>query len=243
MDNFMMEGAIAFQHRPGRSERKTSDGVDLTFTRDRYLISQYKRLRKSMYEIDPRFVGFRFFNDAHAEYYEDPDDQMLIVQHDGEVMGGGCLRISTPQRPIMLDLENDILPEPGKFYFSLRDRFPELELHRYAFAEFNRIVLHPSLRKGHVTRQMFKLVLQRCIEYRVRYMFATSDRVRTRLYKQIYHDAGEGGVRKDVDIAMRDEYEGVKMYLMIGDMKMHHITPRDPEAEALLSPSSAFEFD
>src|SRR5436309_2377054 len=115
------------------------------FTRDPDLIGQYKLLRKELYAIDPRFVGFRLFNEIGAENYEDPDDQMLILYNGNRCYGGACLRVSTPQHPVVLDLENDILPDTGKYYFSLRERFPEMELGQFAYAEFNRIVLHPSL--------------------------------------------------------------------------------------------------
>lgn len=216
---------------------------DMRFTRDKDLISQYKLLRKELYGIDPRFVGFRIFNEIGAENYEDPDDQMLILHNGNRCFGGACLRVSSPKQQVMLDLENDILPDSGKYYFSLRERFPEMELDKYAYAEFNRIVLHPSLRKGDATRRIFQAVLERCVDYRVRYMFGIGDRVRTRLYRQVYHSMGlESHIRDDVDIPLRDEYEGVKMYLLAGDMKNFHAVPNDPDANFLLKPLDNFEF-
>lgn len=190
------------------------------FTRDGELIAEYARLRQRLYKIDRRFVGFRIFNDAGAENYEDPDDQMLIL-HDGQrCLGGACLRVSTPERPVILDLEQDILPPPGKFYFSLREHFPEMELDRHAYAEFNRIVIDPCLRKGEATRRIFQSVLERCVQLRVRYMFGIGDKVRTRLYRQIYRNLGfESHIRDDVNIPMREEYEGTRMHLLWGDMK------------------------
>lgn len=190
----------------------------MRFTRNKKLIADYARLRKRLYASDPRFVGFRIFNDAGAEDYADPNDQMLIL-HDGRrCLGGACLRISTPEDPVILDLEQDILPSAGKFYFSLRENLPDLELHRHAYAEFNRIVLDPSLRKGEATRRIFQAVLERCIQFRVRYMFGIGDKVRTRLYRQVYHSIGlDSRIRDDVNIPIRREYEGKKMYLLAGD--------------------------
>ncbi len=217
----------------------------MQFSRDRGLISDYKKLRKSLYKIDPRFVGFRIFSESDAENYGDPDDQMLLVHDEnGHCLGGACLRISTSHKSVILDLEKDISPSPGKKYFSLRDSLPEMELDRYSYAEFNRIVLEPSLRKGEITKKMFLAILDRCIKYRVRYMFGIGDMIRTRLYKRIYSNVGVYCViQKDLDIPMRPEYEGLKMHLLSGDMKKFHITPQDPDATALLSPRSDFQFD
>lgn len=216
---------------------------EMRFTRDKDLIQQYKLLRKELYEIDPRFVGFRIFNEIGAEDYEDPDDQMLILYNGNRCFGGACLRVSSPKHRVILDLENDILPDTGKYYFSLRERFSEMELDKYAYAEFNRIVLHPALRRGEATRRIFQAVLERCVDYRIRYMFGIGDKVRTRLYRQIYHGMGlESQIRYDVDIPLRAEYEGIKMYLLAGDMKNFFTVPNDPQAMCLLEPNENFEF-
>jgi hypothetical protein len=215
----------------------------MSFTQDRELLNEYKKLRKSLYGIDPRFIGFRIFADEAAEDYEDPDDQMLIL-HDGkQCYGGACLRISTPQKPVILDLEEDIMPLPGKFYFSLKENLSGMELNKYAYAEFNRIVIDPRLRKGEATRRIFHEVLERCLSHRVRYMFGIGDKVRIRLYRQIYNNLGmECKIRDEITIPMREEYEGVQMLLLGGDMKSFYTKPKDPEASSLLEPSSNFEF-
>lgn len=222
----------------------SADGLEyqMRFTRNPDLIAQYKLLRKALYPSDPRFKGFRYFTQIGAEEYEDPDHQMLILYNGNRCYGGACLRISTPQRPIVLDLENDILPEKEKYFFSLKERFPGMQLDQYAYAEFNRIVLHPGLRTGEATRRMFHAVLERCIDYRVRYLFGIGDRVRIRLYRQIYTNAGmECKIRSDVDIPLRQEYEGMKMQLLCGDMKRFHAVESDPEATSLIQPLNNFE--
>ena len=145
-----------------------SINYEMRFTRDSRLITQYKQLRKRLYGIDRRFVGFREFADTAAENYEDPDDQMLILHDDHHVYGGACLRISTPQHPIILNSEQDIMPPPGKFYFSLREHLPEMELGRYAYSEFVRIVIDPRLRKGLALKELYRAALERCVQYRVR---------------------------------------------------------------------------
>jgi hypothetical protein len=60
---------------------------------------------------------------------------------------------------------------------------------------------------------------------------------RLRFYKQIYASLGQGGyIPEGIDIPMRPEYEGLKMYLSCGDMKHFHVTPKDPDAQVLLRP-------
>jgi len=213
--------------------------ITMRFTRDKELIAGYKKLREDLYKIDPRFVGFRIFGEEQAENYEDPDDHMLIM-HDGErCYGGACLRISTPERPVVLDLEHDILAPPGKDRFSLREYFSKLDLGKYSYAEFDRIVVDPSLRSGDAARRIFHAVLERCIEYRVRYITGIGDKVRIRLYRQIYHSFGlDCVVPNDLDIPMRPEFEGKKLYLICWDTEKFY-----SDNTALLSPRSDFQFD
>ncbi len=224
-------------------QKSSEVNYKIQFTRNKNLIEQYKLLRKELYESDPRFVGFRIFKEAHAEDYEDYDDQMVILSDGNRCYGGACLRISTQEKYVTLDLENDIAPSNGKSYFSLQEHFPEMELGKYSYAEFNRIVIHPSLRKGEATRRIFQAVLNRCLDYRVRYMFGIGDCVRIRLYRQIYHHMGlDAHICNNVDIPVSDEYEGLKMLLLAGDMKNFYVTKNDPEATCLTKPISNYKF-
>ncbi|MGO9464932.1 MAG: hypothetical protein ACLQIB_10585 [Isosphaeraceae bacterium] len=124
---------------------KRENAVVATFTRDPCLFAEFRKLRRQMFHADRRSVGFRIFNTESAEDYKDPDDQMLILHDHQRVYGGAYVRISTPNHPLVLGIEQDILPPPGKFYFSLREQFPELELDKYAYAELGRFLLHPSM--------------------------------------------------------------------------------------------------
>ncbi len=168
----------------------------------------------------------------------------MVLLHNGTTcFGGACLRISTPQHPVMLDLENDILPASGKYYFTIKDRFPEMELNKYAYAEATRITLPQNLRTKEAMRDIFQAMLDRCIEYRVRYLFGLGDKIRVRTYRQLFNSIGlPGYIDPKVDIPMRPEYEGKKMYLLYGDMKHFHAVESDPEASILLQPLSNFEF-
>lgn len=213
---------------------------EASFTRDPALINQYKLLRNELYGIDERFVGFRIFNNIGAEEYDDLNHQMILLRNGNRCYGGVCLQISTPKHPVILDLENDILPDPGKYYFSLRERLPELELDKYAYAECSRMALHPALRTKEATRRILKAVLEQCIRHRVRYLFGIGNLPRLRFYKQVYATLGqEGYIEKNINIPMRPEYEGIKMHLLCGDLKHFYVTKDDPEATKLLEPRSS----
>ena len=150
-----------------------------------------------------------------------------------KVYGGACLRISIPKHPVILDLEQDILPPGGKYYFSLPKHFRNWNWTNTPTRSSTASCCILRLRKGEATRRMFQAVLDRCIQYRVRYMFGIGDKVRTRLYKQIYNSFGLPAIPNGVDIPMREQYEGIKMYLIYGDMKRFHAMPSDPDADRL----------
>ena len=73
-------------------------------------------------------------------------------------------------------------------------------------------------------------------------MFGIADKIRTRLYRQIYRSAGMEGSTISMNIPMREEYEGVEMDLIYVDMKNRYATPADPNASCLLEPFEDFEF-
>jgi hypothetical protein len=208
---------------------------EVKVTHEPALLNQYKLLRNKLYGIDERFVGFRIFNTIGAEDYDDPNHIMILLTNGNRCYGGARLTISTPQNPMILDLENDILPDPGKYYFSLRERLPELELHQYGYAECSRFALHPSLRTKQATRAILKSVLSIIEERRIRYLFCIGDRIRTRFYRQIFTTLNQPHMPQldQVQIPMRPEYEGLKMMLLGGDTKHFHKNP-----ETLLNPIS-----
>ena len=234
-----IEAGLPVHQRPSAEQKDL--GYEMRFTRNKELIAEYKYLRKRLYGIDRRFIGFREFTPRQPRITRIPTTRCSFsMRVTGSV--AGLVRISTPKHPVILDLEQDILPSGGEYYFSLPRHLPELGLDKYAYAEFNRIVLHPALRKGEAARRMFQAVLDRCIRYRVRDLFGIGDKVRTRLYKQIYNRFGLPAIPNGVDIPMREQYEGVKMYLIYGDMKRFHAAPSDPDAAGLLQPCEDYQF-
>lgn len=193
--------------------------LEFSFTRDKLLLSKYKELKETLSAKDRRLIGFRELNEALPLIPSDSNDLMLIIHNENTVYGGACLRISTPDYPVILNLEQDILPTPGKFYFSIKESCPHLALDRYAYSEFDEIILHPSLRGGKYVRMIFKMMLEYCAKEEVRYMFAVSDNVRARLYSQVWNSLGINiSVADCIDIPLKPEHENLKRRLLYGDM-------------------------
>lgn len=216
---------------------------EMHFTRDNLLINKYKLLREELCNKDPRFTGFRGLANNYLDDCEDPDNHMLVIHKGNDVYGGASIRISTPKKPVMFYLEQDVPPPKGKFYFSLKDEFPEFNLDKYACAEFDEIVLHPNLRKGEYVRMVCQTMLEHCISHNVRYMFGTGDMVRLRLYSRIYRSLNlQTAIHKGIDIPLQQNDENVKRYVLYGDMKNFHVTPEDPDATCLLHPAEDYEF-
>ena len=109
-------------------------GYEVRATKKREHVGQFTVLLRDLYNSDPRMVGFRDDPKSDEKRYSDPDNHVLLIFHDNRVIGGACLRISTPEYPVSLALENDILPQPGQPFFSLRNQFPSLTLEQYAYA-------------------------------------------------------------------------------------------------------------
>ncbi len=190
-------------------------------TRNREHLEQFKSLLRDLYVSDERMAGFRDDPLTNDEHYSDPDNHTILVIQNNRIVGGACLRISSPEYPIILHLETDILPLGGKFYFSLREHFPMLELDQYVYAECNDIALHPDFRNGEILRSLLGAVAEYCNKYHVRYLFGLSTAARLRTYKSIFASLGESHstICHQLDIPMKQKYEGQKMHLLCGESK------------------------
>lgn len=224
-------------------EQKFDIRYEVSLTRDPSLVAQYKALQKKLRKVDERFVGFRIPSAALQDDYEDPNDQFLLLNDGINVQGGISMRVSTPKNPVILNLEQEIPLPDGKFFFSLRESLPEMELNRYAHAEFDDLVLHPSFRTKENLKMILQAGLEYCIDYRIRYMFSVADMVRARLYSHIYSSFNiEYKVLDAIDIPVCPEHESRKRYILYADTRNFHTVPSDPEASNLLNPIENYIF-
>lgn len=216
---------------------------EVSLTRDPILIAQYKSLQRKLRKVDERFIGFRIPSTALRDDYEDDNDQFLLL-HDGlNVQGGISMRVSTPKNPVILNLEQEIPLSKSQFFFSLKDNLPEFELNRYAYAEFDDLTIHPSFRTKEYLIMIFQALLEHCIDYRIRYMFGIADKIRARLYIQLYKSLNlDGQIYEGIDIPVCREHEHRKRYLLYADTKNFHSVPSDPEAKNLLNPIENYAF-
>lgn len=97
----------------------------MQFTRNKYLIRKYRLLREELCRNDEKLKGYRIMAN-YMDDCEDPDTQMLIIHNGNNVYGGAQIRISTPKKPVIFYLEQDVLPQEGQSYFSLKKRFLSL---------------------------------------------------------------------------------------------------------------------
>ena len=192
---------------------------EIRATKKREYIDQFKVLLKDLYASDPRMKGFREDSTTDDLHYKDPDNHVLLALHGDKVIGGICVRISTPEFPVRLDLENDILPENGQSEFHLQDLFPNLDLKNYAYAECNRVVLHPDYRDGELLKRLLIAPRDLCERYHVRYIFAFSDLVRLRTYRRAFKSMDEEVEICDADFSLRYNPEGLKMRMLYGEFR------------------------
>lgn len=204
-------------------------GYEVRATKKREYISQFTVLLRDLYNNDPRMVGFRDDPKADEKRYSDPDNHVLLIFHDNRVIGGACLRISTPEYPVSLELEDDMLSQSGQPFFSLRNQFPTLDLEHYAYAECSYVAIHPDFRNGEVLRSLFTSIIDFYQKYHVRYMFAAGDLVRLRTYKRVLKCLNE-----EVNIMERLGYESenVRLNLLFGEFRSYR------EAQMQAKPSA-----
>lgn len=195
-------------------------GYEVRATKKREYIDQFKVLLRELYASDSRMKGFREDPMADELHYNDPDNHVLLALQGDRVIGGICVRISTPEFPIKLDMENDILPLEGKTEFVLGDLFPQLDLKNYAYAECNRVVLHPDYRDGRVLNSLVAALANLCERYHVRYLFAFSDLVRLRTYRRAIKTVGEDAhICDDLKLSLKYDPDGLKMYMIYGEFR------------------------
>ena len=210
-----------FENSICNKEKEVIDNLTYRFTSNPYFINKYIELRKSLYRQDKKFLGFRIFDYAEAEDYFTDDSKMLIVLNNDTCVGGARLTLSTKKNRIILPLEKDIQPPPGKKTFSLLKKFPEMKLQSHSYGEFNRIVLLPKYRAGIYSEQMFQCILQESLNLGLDYLFGIGDAIRARRYKQIYSKLGyKVNIYSDIEVPNKIEYEGLKMYLMSMQLRL-----------------------
>ncbi len=191
---------------------------EIRATKKREYLDQFKILLRELYTSDSRMKGFCEDPDTDNSHYSDPDNHVVLAIKGERVIGGICIRISTPEYPIRLDMEDDILPLVGKESFSIQDLFPQLDLANYAYAECNRIVLHPDFRDGDLLDDLVASLVGLCDRYHVRHLFAISDLVRLRSYRKAIRKVGEDAhICSNLNLSMRQDFDGLKIQMIYGE--------------------------
>ena len=200
-----------------REKSNPNSTITFEFTKDTMLIEQYSKLRSELYEKDNKFKGFRIFSHLEQEIYNDPNIDMLVAMDKNQCIGGAQLTICKTDAEILLPLEQDIIVNNQTKF--LKNNFPAMNLNHCNYGEFNRIVLRPEYRSGYYVKQIFGKILEKSLEYNVKYLFGMGDIVRARLYRRLYKAFNlDVVIYNDIQVPNKLDYEGLRMYLMSMDI-------------------------
>ncbi len=191
-------------------------GYEVRATKKREHVDQFKALLRNLYESDERMRGFKENPSMDDQHYSDPDNHVILAFDEGRVIGGLRMRISTPEYPLVLDMENEIVCPFGKERLHLQDLFPELDLQNYAYAEVSCVATEPEYRNGEVLQSLLSGMLDLVAKYHVRHVFAYSDLLRLRSYKKVMKTLGEEVhvCMKLPPLILKYHVEGLRMYMM-----------------------------
>ena len=141
-------------------------------------------------------------------------------------------------------MEKDILPAPGKWYFSLRESLPELELDKYAYAEFNRLVIHPAFRTGVLTKRIFEAIQGPLSRWPCP-LYLRFQRCHAGTLLQAAFHPGRTGRRRLATTGYSTtsaNTKSTKMVLFYGDTKPFFVVTGDADGTALLDPITDLAF-
>lgn len=205
-----------YSEKRGNVPSQQRSEITYEFTDDKVWLEKYSVLRRSLYEADPKFKGFRDFSYSGYEDYKEPGSAMLVGKSGKRCAGGGRLTICSPGSGILLPLERDVVPPPGKEFYRLKDQFPELNLEQVKYCEFNRIVINPFYRYSDCMEQLFRHIFYAAKLQGVKYLFGFGDFARGRVYRTLVYKIFKiKGIFLDSDVPIKEDYEGVKMRLMM----------------------------
>ncbi len=214
------------------NENYTKAETEYFFTKDRELIKKFIELRKDLYEKDESFRGFRIFSSVdNYEYYFRDTTKVLVVLKNGECIGGGCFSYGEVDSSI-LPLQYELSDKAT--YKKMLDIFPNLDLKEKICGEFTRVFLLPGYRNVRYFKNIIYTILVSAVQSGVDYVFCMSDLTRARFYKIIMNSFGLPiNLHLDIDVPTKEDYEGLKMYVMSFDLNKNLIKRKQLEKTAL----------
>lgn len=179
--------------------------VEYQFSTDPALLHQYYHLRTRMFIS---VWGLKDF-DAAEDFY-DPISDILIARQGKLCVGGARLTFSYPGKRVVMPME-----AAG---FQLSELLPELDLEHRSYGECSRMAVLPEFRTKEMAFQLRYQLIKQCLRRNADYAFWIAPLPQARNYRQTCVNLGLGcSIRTDVTVPDREEYEGIKMYLVLLD--------------------------
>lgn len=168
-------------------------------------ISDFYNLYNQINRQDPRMIGLP------SGIYESPKfdafAHRLFVAYDGRKAIGG-LMLSIADKSSRLPTEIDL----KKRIYELD---PNLPLNDCRYCEIHKMVLLPEYRGNtYNTSSLFEMALNEAVKQRCRFVFLLADKVRMRMYNQLFSRNGANPMHlKVIDASLPDHssFEGIKM--------------------------------
>ena len=218
--------AALMQSYPNSEYINILEGVTFLYTSNPVLIGKFIDLRKELYDKDPKFVGFRNFQDEDISSYIGDNHITQLLMKGDNCIGGGVLTLGGPGQTHLLPLEIDLnIDEPDQPYL-LRKMLPELELEKFQYVEASRMLIHPDYRADlRYISTMFVNLYHRARDEKVHYLFAMTDKRRCRMYRKItsVHIGTHANLLTHITLPDRTDFEGVKMQIIVGDIQNTYV--------------------
>jgi hypothetical protein len=214
--------ASALRKYPGSQFISAYKNASFIYTHNPKLIQKFIDLRTELYDKDPKFIGFRDFqqNDVR-DYWGDHNVTQVLL--DGErCIGGGmltfCAKGETRLLPLELDLDNPA--------YRLKTLLPELALQDIGYVEASRMLVHPDYRNdSEYIGRMFANFYHHARDMQAQYFFAMTDKLRCRMYRKIasLYTGTLATILDHIVLPERPDFEGVKMQIMVWDIQNTHV--------------------
>lgn len=192
-------------------------------TQDPKLLELYSMFRKRFLSSDRRGKGFRLFTSKVSEESFLDYGKTLIIKNSGQCLGGALLSVCQKGGKSLLPLELDMMdgvPKCERKKYFIKNMLPNLPLKDSNYGELSRIVLHPNCRDGRYFSKLIGGIVEEAYRQNLDYLFAITDKLRWRRYNQEAKKFDSSVILHDeVDVPMKDDYEGLKMYLINIDIK------------------------
>lgn len=199
-------------------------GYEVRATKKREHLDEFKALLRELYESDERMRGFKENPSMDDQHYSDPDNHVILAFDEGRVIGGLRMRISSPEYPLVLDMERDIICPFGKDRLHMQDLFPEYDLKNYAYAEVGWVTAHPDYRDSTLLQSLLAKLVEVGERYHVRYVFAYGNLIRLRKYRQLMKNMEQDiRIRMDLPPLQQRDPEGDKMYMMCVESRLFRL--------------------